>query len=241
MMIRDWLQLAVISYYSLGLLCFGLFTLLNRNYISHPLITHGKVSSIGTWQVPKRYFAGFYFTGLLCAVSVFKFRPQECMLMVHLTRRLLESSIWPYSEGSTMHVIHALVGFSYYPVLVSAFALSAPHFVINRSTILLFAMLNGWQSYIHYLLYKSRQAGYVPLEFWPFRYSQCPHYLAEILIYILFAWCANWSPTLLFNAAFVTANLTISAISTATWYRRHFSKAAHPPALIPWPNLQFKP
>lgn len=240
-MMQDWLRLAVASYYSFGLLCFGAFILLSRNYVNHPLIMHGKVSSIGTWQLPKRYFAGFYFIGLLCAVSVFEFRLQECMLVLHLMRRLLESIIWPYSEGSTMHAIHALVGFSYYPVLVAAFVLSTSRFVLDQSAVLLFVVLNGWQSYIHYLLHKSRQAGHVPLECWPFRYSLCPHYLAEILIYVLFARCAGWSPMLLFNAAFVTANLSISAISTADWYHRRFPKATQPPALVPWFNLQLKP
>jgi hypothetical protein len=227
----------VAGYYLAGLLCLLVCTF-RKSYLTDPLVTHGKVSLPNSLHLPKQHFTYFYMVGVVVSIALLPFQGlQDWLLLAHLTRRMGETIVWSYSASSRMHIIHGLVGISYYPILVLAFLLCTAHFRFNPIATLAIVALNVGQHYLHRLLYESRQKGeYFPLgDMFPeFRYTLCPHYLVEICIYALFAHLSGWSTLMLLNLAFVSANLYISAQSTRHWYLQQFPMARfRPSALFP--------
>ncbi|PJF18504.1 hypothetical protein PSACC_01675 [Paramicrosporidium saccamoebae] len=227
----------VAGYYLVGLLCMLLCTF-RQSYLTDPLVTHGKVSLSSSLQLPKQYFTYFYMVGIVASTALLSFQGiQDWLLLVHLTRRMGETIVLPYSANSRMHIIHGLVGISYYPVLVLTFLLCKVHFQFHPIATLALVALNIWQHYLHRLLYESRQKGeYLPLGdlFLEFRYTLCPHYMLEIAMYAWFAYLSGWSTLMVLNLAFVSANLYISAQSTLYWYLQRFPEARfRPSALLP--------
>lgn len=233
----DWYNL-VANYYILGLFCFVIFLLFSPHYQQEDLVTHGKtLQTLRPWHVSKRYFALFYGVGVFCCVALLRLDGvQEWLLLVHLMRRLGETITWPYSVHSSMHIVHAAVGITFYPVLVLTFLLTAPQFVTSMAAYLMIIFCSCYQHYIHRLLYTIRNEhhGYCPLSdmLVEFKYVICPHYLTEVVMYLCFAFLSGWSYLMLLNFAFITAILYISAESSLHWYNKTFPIVTNRPAAI---------
>lgn len=235
------------SYYLCGLLCILLVALFvpAGHWLHRELTTHGKTSGAVRFprcQVPKTAFRYFYAIGLLSAIVTLKLEaPCERLFVLHLLRRLLETIWWPYSDSSQMHLIHAIVGLSYYPILVLAMAASSQHYrTLQPGDYLLLAALSALQSYVHYTLWRQRRpqrhgkSVHVPVADrhpWLFGLTLSPHYFAEIGIYGLFSSLTAWSFLMCWNLAFVALNLLVSARHTAIWYRDRFPKAICKPII----------
>jgi len=241
------------------------------------LASHGKSYKISMqWRcinVPKRYFSHFYVASIVSFLA-FRYamidpatrsgRPPwtQLLVLLHLSRRIYECiRVHKFLQKSQMHLAGYLLGIGHYVILPVVFlGRSAPH--PNRSwwwLSLFCCCSNGWMQYeqhIHHNILATMRLGakdrpaysLPPNQRW-FRWSLCPHYLAEILIYaswsILltqekslplakFDWLANTSPSinrLLRTAAeqrhwylllWVATNLTVSAFNNRDWYRQHY-------------------
>lgn len=250
------------------------------------LASHGKTHK-RTWDwwsknVPKSYFGHFYFVGLVSATIFFScvngssiLSPSwiELLLLVHLSRRLYECRyVHEFRPGSQMNLAGYLLGIGHYLVLPLVF--------VGRSTqpdvdflIITCILWNLWMQYEqhvhHRILAELRQSrsnsrptySLPPNRRW-FRWSWCPHYFAEILIYVSWAvlltqqktlsleqpmrlssmlpWCHTLLP---FAAAqrhwflflWVSTNLTMSAMNNRDWYQSRYPKITKS-ALFPLPS-----
>ncbi len=229
-------------YYLSGIFCFALFLHLSRHLegLWHAaLITHGKTVSEterpSIWRIPKSLFSGFYAVGLVTGVALLRLTTlPEVALLVHLARRYLETVSWPYSRQSKMHLVHALVGLSYYPVLVLSVLFSEDALSMRPWHAMLIAFASLVQSYCHWQLYRARSECHHPAKVSYvrmaehsvlFRLLPSPHYLMEIVIYGVYAAAAGGSPLMLLNWIFVLGNLAISARSTSLWHQDRFGEA----------------
>jgi hypothetical protein len=248
------------------------------------LASHGKtLTTTSDWwsiHVPKRSFTHFYLFGLLSATillhawneSILSPSWAEILLFVHLSRRLYECLyVHQFRPESQMNLAGYLLGIGHYLILPLGFA--------GRSTraddnVLVFAccVWNIWMQYEQYVHHRilaelrqqkptSRPAYSLPPNQRWFRWSLCPHYLAEIMIYASWAvllaqqktfplaelpWLSSmlpWFHTLLQQAAaqrhwflflWVATNLTVSALNNRDWYQSRYSRLSKS-ALFPWP------
>lgn len=231
-------SISVSLYYGLGITCFILFSVFKKQLNSESLIQHGKTLTNykSEWQVRKQLFFLFYAIGILVTLFIFNNTTTNWLLLLHLLRRLVETIIWPYSENSKMHILHALVGLSFYPAIVATFYLS-PDTPVNGEYLFLFFLSTCIQSYCHWILFKSRLKGYEPLaeKYLAFKHILCPHYLAEISIYFCFASFKGFDYRMTLALIFVAFNLVITADSTRRWYMKRYPRSKYRPhALIPF-------
>lgn len=238
-----------VGYYCSGILCLFLYKLVPGPFERYSLVAHGKTATIAVKDlpllVPKRLFSLFYAMGMVWALAILPLaRRREWLLLGHLARRLVETLAWPYSATSKMHLLHAVVGLSFYPVLVTSFALSSHVAEIgDLRGILLLSLFLGvslWQSLVHHVLYKLqlKYPGHCPLvkHSWLFHHILCPHYTAEIIAYLCLTAMTSFHHLPLLASLFVLANLTISAQNTRVWYLRKFPPHPtdqRPAALLP--------
>lgn len=239
-----------LGYYCSGILCFLLYGLAPSIFERCSLVAHGKTVPIKARNslvlVPKRLFSLFYFMGIIFAVaSLALVRMREWLLLGHLIRRLVETCIWPYSPASKMHLLHAIVGLSFYPILIISFALSSdgPDLKGSSSVLLILFFLGAsiWQLVTHRALYhlRSQHFGHSSLVRHSrlFRHILCPHYTAEIILYLCLAGMSSLHPLLLLACLFVSANLAISATNTRAWHMHNFPPSMGektPAALLPY-------
>lgn len=240
-------HLACAGYYCGGILCFSLYGVAPSLFERYSLVAHGKAVAARDplLLVPKRLFSLFYAVGIISAMTALPFaRLREWLLLGHLTRRLVETWTWPHSWASRMHLVHAAVGLSFYPILSTSLALAGQADEVKGplSILLLFLFLGAslWQALAHRALYqlRCRYPDHCPLAEHSrlFRHILCPHYAAEIILYACLAAMASFHPLLLLACLFVMANLAISAVSTRAWYVRRFSShhaGEVPAALLP--------
>lgn len=203
------------------------------------LLNHGKESNhIGFYiNVKKRRFVDFYLTGLLCAYLSF-FTYPSCLLFLfinHLGRRYMETTlIMKYSDSSRMHLLHYICGLSFYPVIIMILIDMEPK-VLSKSTTWIFCLLSWLQMHHHYLLGRTRRKGYRAIDQALFRYVYCPHYMIEIILYILLLKQNYSCPLQMLCLVFVSLNLTVSAVNSKRWNIEKFGnseKAAILPFLI---------
>lgn len=167
--------------------------------------------------IPKRYFSHFYLYGLAATWILAGFHSLGPVLLgLHLYRRLIEQTcLFPYSESSRMHVSAYFFGFAYY----TAVALTVPP---RPSSVMLFVIGNFLQFVSHHSLHLNRwihQSEEVkkrpPDSVW-FRYMNCPHYFAEMLIYVSLA-STESIPSML-CALFVIVSLSVNWRNQSLWY-----------------------
>jgi 3-oxo-5-alpha-steroid 4-dehydrogenase 3 len=239
------------------------------------LASHGKTwkASSHWWWISKRYFVHFYVTGilsLLVATSYYWYpNPPslaQILLFMHLLRRIYECCYVHRSRPSSqMHVAGYCLGVGHYLILPLVF-FWRPTTVISSSLTLLIGIANLWMQYEQYqhhvLLAQLRTAKgpsypLPPQRRW-FRSILCPHYLAEILIYLSWALLLqlqdntaimvttqtqhtlSWITLLKTGSIYrhwflflwVTTNLTISSRNSYDWYRSRSSNVSQA-ALIP--------
>lgn len=214
---------------------------------SSALFTHGKskvslkdepklTRFVAKFTVSKRWFWHFYALGSICsAISLqFYWSFPSFLLFIQCLRRLIESfTIMPGGKDSEMHLIHYLIGVTYYPALITAFSYSESK--PNLMGLILFAVTSVVQSYTHYLLGKQRSSSlkYRPIDHPLFRFVHAPHYLTEFLIYLAIGICMPVSYFSVLNLGWIALMLGTSAKSSADFicktgnYKSHKQFSRH--------------
>lgn len=187
------------------------------------LINHGKTLTRASsrWSVPKSLFLHFYFVGFFLNAALFYVTPGARLyyFLFHVLRRFMETMfIMKYRRTSHMHFAHYLVGLTFYPI--------AGHLVSQKDHVpqffpVCYAVLMLLQLDCHQILGRlsrsNKRHRTVPKIrlYW---LMNCPHYMIEILIYVLFLSDQNSLPLRLF-LAFVVLNLSVSMARTNSWYK----------------------
>lgn len=164
-------------------------------------------------QIHKKHFTTFYSFGLLWSViilSSYVVAPQQqqsavfYLLYLHLSRRYLECRFVHVWNG-TMHLAGYALGLIHYFLLPFIFLSNNVHHRPRECSTRRFAvgiLLNlvaQYYQHVHHTIlasYRNRSTRFeqknqtnpysIPSGFW-FEYISCPHYLAEILVYLSFA------------------------------------------------------
>jgi len=166
------------------------------------------------------------------------------LLVLQGSRRLVESYIYSKPSKSTMHVAHWLIGLAFYLVdsvaiwIEGAPALSAhDHNLFSHKELVTTKALLGVTLFIVASIVQNRAharlASLTSYQIPPgklFRHVLCPHYTAEIIIYLCFAILAApqgklLNGTMVAALVFVVANLSVTAVGTRQWYLKHFDAA----------------
>ncbi|KAM3442531.1 hypothetical protein NHJ13734_002306 [Beauveria thailandica] len=167
------------------------------------------------------------------------------MMTLQGTRRLYESVfVMKTGSGSSMWVVHWVVGLSFYAVMSISVWIEGSD-----------AILASWETQEPARILASRVPAAMALYFWAwtkqhechahlarlkkytlpseglFRFLVCPHYTCECLIYLAIAVAAaptgRWvSGPVMCGLAFVVANLGATAIGTRRWYMQKFGADA---------------
>lgn len=171
------------------------------------------------------------------------------LMIIQSSRRLYESTfISVYSSQSKINIVHYLFGHSFYiaaalstlcPILMSSkesghdFITIIDHLVDRKRAILfvLFIYTSHYQHISHKILANLRkdktgrviaEKHFVPSG-GPFEYVSCPHFLTEILIYLLIVIVQGFENTywnLIFSLVFFTQ--IINAVTEHRWYRKNY-------------------
>ena len=164
-------------------------------------------------------FYGFSCTMLVLLIVV-GMRPTtgNYMLFIHSFRRLLESLFITKFTPRRMHIINFMAGLAFYFLVpVSLMLTNRP----SSCTLVVFAciILNILQFYVHFTL--SRLVKYTIPQGIMFKYSTSPHYLIEILLYLMYF---VLSPSLYSLLAFVFALMNLVHMSRMSyrWYTEKF-------------------
>lgn len=187
------------------------------------------------------------------------------LLLIQGSRRLIESYAFVKPSRSTMHVAVWLIGLFFYladgmaiwvegiavlssstswsltsqaatsPSAVLAYAINSP---VTTFATLLFIAASLAQNRAHAHLFSLKTYQIPPSAL--FAYVWCPHYTAEIAIYICFALLAapqgQWlNGTMMAAFFFVASNLAVTADGTKEWYVKRFGheKAGSRARLVP--------
>ena len=200
---------------SIGAALFSAFpiSIVNR-WIMHGKLIRGADAS---GFVPKKWFTHFY---MYAIVATWILTPSDSRgrywLLTHLWRRLIEQAVlFPSSESSKMHVSAYLYGFIFY----TAVALTVPS---EPCCPALSIAGNVLQFMSHHALFMNRwmrrsdDVKKSPPESLWFRHMNCPHYLAEMLIYAgLVSWTS--SPSIL-CLLFVCVSLLVNWRNHSRFY-----------------------
>lgn len=135
------------------------------------LTKHGSYAAPGSLHITKNCFASFYLAGIVSFLLTSPKTAVASLYALHVLRRLAESLCLRYTRGSRMHVLHLLLGLSYYPMQMLRYSGYAVHSTLHCN-VYLFALLNVAQSALHYTLFTHRVSIFYL------------HYLTEILIYL---------------------------------------------------------
>jgi 3-oxo-5-alpha-steroid 4-dehydrogenase 3 len=240
------------------------------------LASHGKTwkKSSNWWWIPKRYFLHFYVIGLaslLAMTTVYKDSDDhlslaQALLFLHLLRRVYECCYVHQSRPtSQMHMGGYCLGMGHYLVLPLVFAGRSQPNRVSSPLSLAIGLANLWfqyEQYKHHVILGQLRGNGVSSALYPlppkkrwFRYILCPHYLAEMLLYLSWALLLQPDDTidvpisttaglenLLQHAShyrhwflflWVTTNLTVASRNNYDWYKSRFPKLSQA-ALIPY-------
>ena len=246
------------------------------NMASHgkTFLKHGKPRKLA--RTSKRKFAHFYIFGLISFSVVYAFccyprRPLmvEATLGFHLVRRIYECwRVHKFQSTSKMHLAGYYLGIGHYLLLPFVLLGRNTSLMESESTVIYLGILNLWlqfEQYTHHsILARLRTASrgtssslypLPPFERW-FRMVLCPHYLAEICMYITWASMIppqpEWSTTpqgdnnkyqpLIdmgvryrhwFLVVWVAVNLTVSSVNNYDWYMERYPNQSRK-ALVPF-------
>lgn len=190
---------------------------------------------------PTRYaWMSYYIMGSLLSISLNLALQDLFLFMFNLQtlRRLFETVfVHKHSKKALMSVQQVIGGHAYYVMASLTMAGSTsqttdtsilPEQLWQRTFILiLYLSAAHIQNLAHRSLAQTRPlvGKYGIPESRLFRIVVCPHYFAEICIYLLFAAIAR-TPNTVLMATFVIVYLTDSALRTREWYIQTFPPAA---------------
>ena len=176
--------------------------------------------------------------------STLRWTLTQILLLLHLLRRCYECYYVHQYDSSRMHLVGYSIGLLHYSILPWNFLRHLPQRDTFDSTSvptitttttsgfrIVLAVCLGWlgqyQQYRHHVLLahlrttKTTDDRYsIPHGGW-FQYVGCPHYLAEILIYVGFFLLMPSIQTFAL-LVWVISNLTVSAWNSHQWYCRTF-------------------
>lgn len=172
-----------------------------------------------------------------------------CVVLAHVLRRLCEE-VWVLVHGTAgMHVLAYVTGISYYLCLPVAVISECPSGAESWSgklrvciAVAGFFLASWCQHMSHRALaahrHPARRSVYVIPHGFGFQRLSCPHYLAEIGIYLCLVvgvWPRSWS-VLCWLATWVVVSHCLNAVRTHSWYRRQFgtSYPSERRALVPF-------
>lgn len=195
------------------------------------------INRISSLTVSKHFFWHFYALGLILSLIYTKLQGNNwlpaSLLAFQCLRRLIECfTIMPGGKDSQMHLIHYLIGLSYYPALL--LSLSLQNTTINIGWIGLFIFASGLQSYCHWILgcerikmKQSMKGCHRPLNHGIFKVIHSPHYFAELLIYTSIAGLQGFHPLSLLNLIWIVVILGVSAKNSSDWLVQRWKYKSH--------------
>jgi len=166
------------------------------------------------------------------------------LLFIQGIRRLVECYVFSKPSKSSMHVTHWLIGLAFYtadsiaiwvegiPALLAGGVHTSPKTELRTTKVIVvlcfFVAASIVQNRVH-----ARLASLTIYQIPPgrlFQHVLCPHYTAEVVIYICFAMLAashgSWlNVTMMAALVFVVSNLGVTAIGTRQWYVDQFGAA----------------
>ena len=187
--------------------------------------------------ISKQCFWHFYAFGIICSTAYcVKFRCNNAaanLLAIQCLRRLIECFwVMPGAKESKMHLIHYLIGISYYPILLISFKIQQnnndPYSLSFAGWIALFIAASFLQSYCHWILGSERKnikngpkssAHHRPINNRLFKLIHAPHYTAEFLIYLAIAGVQRFPihPLSYMNLLWILTILGVSAKNSSDW------------------------
>lgn len=207
-----------------------------------------KIELFHLWcQVPKSYFRHMYLLGSLLAIVVLlqclldsniSYQKSLCLLlwMLHNFRRLWETFFLTIFGSSTMHLggyIAGIIHYSFVPLTIywgDPFVQASSFDAILECFAILIFVIASWIQYeSHRVLYDLKRGKAssnshfvyeVPIVSY-FRFVCCPHYSAEILIYVSFLMLLHFNASAFLMLVWVTTNLSIVANQQYCWYLKH--------------------
>lgn len=202
-----------------GILCVGI-SLVPYSPLAE-VTKHGKLLSDMNRRclVPKHFFYQFYVFAIIALLLNDAFNSLGgLLLLIHASRRLTEQLfLFPYSRESRMHLGAYLFGFFYYTGVACSFSPSP----LSPALFLLGSLL---QFFSHKELYKHRLSSSIscasgrklPPASFLFKYMYCPHYFAEMVIYV--SLCSGERLESIFCALFVVCSLGVNWRSHSVYY-----------------------
>ena len=241
------------------------------NSIVSRLASHGKLQQknhqqeqrykMEGWTVSKYYFSHFYrwafvwilYVGYVCRIHCWM---TWWLVLLHVTRRLYECEAVHIFRGN-MHVFAYFLGLLHYTLLPLVMTSSSSNNNSNTEyktiqpvvigSICLYAQ---WQQYCHHkelaILRSScteKDKQYFVPSTKGFQYLYCPHYLAEIVIYVCIMFLlhphkqfdeGNRRYNHILLCLWVFCNLSVSAHKSKQWYTSRVRTNEWKAAIIPF-------
>ena len=202
------------------------------------------------FYVPKRWFCHLYVVGLLVTTLKFIYNyrvhrtllnidPQTSLMIIsHTTRRLIESQYLTIYGDAKIHIAGYVCGLAHYTITPLTLIYSRPNLVhfsdlnLRIISLIIFISANYIQYKSHLILYQmkmknnsSKSAVYqLPTKFL-FKNISCPHYTAEVLIYISFSILCYDRLSAMFLTIWVASNLAVVSDLHYCYYIKHYSNS----------------
>lgn len=204
-----------------GILCVGISLIPNSPLVE--LTKHGKLVSDlkSRCLVPKHFFYQFYVFAIIALLLNDAFNSLGgLLLLTHASRRLAEQLIFfPYSLESRMHLGAYLFGFLYYTGVACSFSPSpfSPTLFVLGSLLQFFAHRELHRHRLTSSIRRSSGRRIPPASFL-FKYMYCPHYFAEMVIYV--SLCSGERIESILCALFVVSSLAVNWRNHSVYYSR---------------------
>jgi hypothetical protein len=207
-----------------------------KSFTLHGKLREDKVqlprSSI--WQVllveatvSKRIFWHFYIVAVAVAAALCEYGEVGFLFLLHSLRRLLEQFfLFTGNRNTRMHLCAYLLGLCFYPLVgVSIWldSMSGCDLRVTSTLVSAFVVFQVFQSLAHVELAKLQRTGnYGVPRGMLFSYIWCPHYAAEIGIYLCLA--LSGGITTKMCALFVVVSMAVNAENQVNWYKTKFGE-----------------
>lgn len=205
---------------------------------------HGKVrTGSDSLRVPKKYFAHFYYLSTtLFLITIWidhlwmRYDVVKFMFLFHSLRRVYECLFVFEFGDSSMHICGYLCGILHYLLVFVTLEVSCLERrllseqwrwnVVRSAAVALFCAVNYLQFHCHTILSRQKRRGLkdggnavyrLPRE-GLFNYCCCPHYFAEVLLYLSIAIVESHCLTAMLMAVWVLVNLSVVAYEQYQWY-----------------------
>lgn len=207
------------------------------------------LSKIISFSVPKAYFTHMYMVGIISSVLTYYLiveldlcsgwsRLGIIMFQIQVWRRLAECIFITSFGSSQISIVGYAVGIVHYSLFSHSLfylcihderSLSFEYVDLAQSIIaIVFGIVSMAQFYHHWILFKLKNGSHnnnINRYGFPrgglFEWVCCPHYLLEILIYLLF-FLQHPSWRMFFAFIWVGSNLSVVADNQYQWYKGNF-------------------